>query len=324
MPMMPSEWANLCFDAAAVTSRAHFSTMHGPIDAWFRQTPGHDGIFGTTAFTAQPSRDRAEWLVVSDEPSPGLRSRIPVERRILFLGEPPEIKSYPPSYLNQFGVVVGPVSLPGYRGSQVHQQPALPWHYGLNRAFTWQEFCADKPKSRAISVFCTDKRLTAQQERRLRFVEELKRRFGDLVHHYGNGFEPIDEKADGLAPYRMTVVLENNTRDEFWTEKLADAYLGHCFPIYAGGRIGRRDFDPRARLDIDVSDIDASLRDVERLIGTFDFAAFEDTIRDQRRKVMLDHNLFAVADRLIRARRHRKGLLPRAQKIRQSYDRFRK
>ena len=167
-------------------------------------------------------------------------------------------------------------------------------------------------------MFCSDKRLTRQQETRLRFVEDLKRTFGDLVEHYGNGFQAIEEKADGLAPFRMTVVLENNSHDEFWTEKLGDAYLGHCFPIYAGGRVPRRDFDPAARLDIDLNDRDAALRAVEKLVDSFDFPALEDAIRRQRRDVMMRHNLFAVADRLIKARSRRKGLLLRAKRVRQS------
>jgi len=316
-PISP-EWASLRFDPANVTDRAHFSTVHGPLEAWFRQTPAHDGVFGTTAFSGQPTGHSSEWLVVCDEPEHGLRSRIPVERRILFLGEPPEVKVYPPAYLNQFGIVVGPIPLPGFTGCQVHQQSALPWYYGFKTPVSWAELAADKEKTRALSVFCSDKRLTPQQEIRLRFVEDLKRTFGDLVEHYGNGFRHVEDKAEGLAPFRMTVVLENNTHDEFWTEKLGDAYLGHCFPIYAGGRIARRDFDPRARLDIDLSDRGAALRAVERLVERFDFPAFENLIRKQRHDVMMRHNLFAVADRLINARRHRKGLLLRAKRVRQS------
>jgi hypothetical protein len=311
-------WADLRFDPADVTRWAHFCTVHGPMEVWFRQTPDQDGIFGRTAFGAEPTGHAAEWLVVCDEPPPGLRSRVPLDRRILFLGEPPSIKVYPASYLNQFGIVVGPIPLPGYKGCQIRQHSSLPWHYGRSRRFTWRELAENKNKSRMVSVFCSSKMINLQQALRIRFVEELKKRFGSLVQHFGNGFRQVEDKADGLAPFRYTVVLENNILDGFWTEKLADAYIGHCFPIYAGGKIPAADFDPLARLEIDLFDADASLRAIERLIRTFDVDGCRARIRKQRRRVMLHHNFFAVASRIIEARLDRTGRLRWPARIRQS------
>ena len=311
-------WADIYFDPAKITSRAHFATEHGPIATWFRQTPGHDGVFGKTAFTAEASGDSGEWLVVCDEPSVGLRSRIPRERRILFLGEPPSIKVYAASYLNQFGIVVGPVDLPGYKGFHVRQHASLPWHYGRSRVFSWRELAAHNEKSRLLSVFCSDKTLNMHQMLRIRFVDKLKAHFGSSIEHYGNGFRPIGEKADGLSPFRYTIVLENNRDAGFWTEKLADAYLGGCFPVYAGGKIPSEDFDPRSRLEIDLFKSDNALRAIENLIETADSDDRSNSLREQRRRVMLEHNLFAVASRLIEARRDSTGLLPRAVDIARS------
>jgi hypothetical protein len=197
----PPDWADIYFDPADIASRAHFTTEHGPIDTWIRQTPGHNGIFRRTVFGGEASGDHDEWLVVCDEPPAKLRSRIPVERRILFLGEPPSIKIYPTSYLNQFGLVVGPFALPGYEGCHIRQHASLPWHYGRSRPFSWRELAADKEKSRTISVFCSSKRLNMQQALRIRFVDELKAHFGPRIEHFGHGFRPIEEKADGLSPF---------------------------------------------------------------------------------------------------------------------------
>lgn len=311
-------WADIYFDPKKISSRARFASEHGPIATWFRQTPGHDGVFGQTAFTEQESRHPGEWLVVCDEPPVGLRSQIPSQRRILFVGEPPSIKVYPPWYLNQFGIVVGPIGLQGYKGTQVRQHGSLPWHYGRSRAFSWPELEADKVKSRLISVFCSDKTFNMHQVLRIRFVDKLKAHFGASIEHFGNGFRPIREKADGLSPFRYTIVLENNRDPGFWTEKLADAYLGGCFPIYAGGKIPSEDFDARSRLEIDLFKSDDALRAIENLIETANFDDLNKGIREQRRRVMLEHNLFAVAGRLIEARRGDTGLLPRAVEIARS------
>lgn len=297
--------------------RAHFATLHGPIDAWFRQTPAHDGLFGETWFGSEPVDDAAEWLVVCDDPPDGFQTRIPRERRILFLGEPIAIKTYALSYLNQFGTVVGPTPFPNYRGRRVLQHSALPWHYGKNRPLSWERVVMDKEKRAAISVFCSNKMLTRQQTSRIVFVGQLIRRFGDLVEHFGAGFRSLPEKADGLDPYRYTVALENNLEDGFWTEKLGDAYLGHCFPIYAGGAIPADDFDPAARLDIDVRDPDTAFRRIEALLESRTFERSQSLIRAQRMRVMLEHNLFAVADRILARSDGPRGLLPgRARLVR--------
>ena len=38
----------------------------------------------------------------------------------------------------------------------------------------------------------------------------------------------------GLYPYKWSIVLENSQESNYWTEKLADAYLSWCIPIYWG------------------------------------------------------------------------------------------
>ena len=274
--------------------------MHGPVERWFRQTPAHDGRFGATQFSGDPCGHAEEWLIVCDDPPRGFRTRVPRKRRVLFLGEPPAIKSYATAYLNQYGTVIGPAVIRGYDGRHIVQHSALPWHYGRARPISWDGLAMDKEKRAEISVFCSSKAVTRQQVRRIAFVAELKRHFGAIVDHFGKGEHELPEKADGLDPYRYTVVLENNLEDDFWTEKLADAYLGHCFPIYSGGRISPRDFDPAARLDIDICDPANAFRSIEALLESRAFERCEPLIREQRKRVMSEHNFFAVADRLIR------------------------
>lgn len=281
--------------------RAQLATIHGPIANWFRQTPAGDGIFGATQFSEAGSGDADEWLVTCDALPDGFATRIPRQRRILFLGEPPEIKTYQPDFLNQFGTVVGPLALPAYRGRHLRQHSALPWHYGKARPMRWADYAADKPKDLLLSVFCSDKAHTPQQRLRMAFVDRLKQEFGSALQHFGNGFHPLDEKADGLDRFRYTLVLENNLRDGFWTEKLADAYLGHCLPIYAGGRIPQADFDPAARIEIDLGAPDAAVAAIAALLREDPFGRLEPLLRAQRRRLMLEHNFFAVADRIIAA-----------------------
>ena len=58
--------------------------------------------------------------------------------------------------------------------------------------------------------------------------------FPGQIDLFGRGFKEIGDKADVIGPYRYHLVLENSACPHFWTEKLADAYLGYCLPIFSG------------------------------------------------------------------------------------------
>jgi hypothetical protein len=54
------------------------------------------------------------------------------------------------------------------------------------------------------------------------------------VEHGSLGYQPFDVKTDGLAPYRYSVVIENCQEQNYFTEKLVDAFLCKTVPIYRG------------------------------------------------------------------------------------------
>lgn len=53
----------------------------------------------------------------------------------------------------------------------------------------------------------------------------------DLV---GTGYKPLVNKADGLAPYHYSVVIENCQERGYFTEKIIDALLLKTVPVYWG------------------------------------------------------------------------------------------
>jgi Glycosyltransferase family 10 (fucosyltransferase) C-term len=151
-------------------------------------------------------------------------------------------------YTNQFGVAIGPPELKKFRGRHIRAQPCMPWwfgndgcYFGLSRPLNFDELCALSftDKKCAISVVCSSRQGTEQHNRRLAFVTALKEELGDTLHWFGNGINPVRDKSEAIVPYRYHLVLENNIIPHFWTEKLADAFLGDSFPIVAGGTGGR-------------------------------------------------------------------------------------
>lgn len=98
-------------------------------------------------------------------------------------------------------------------------------------------------KTRMTSLIASAKRDTTGH--RLRHeVADWVRQTGRDVDIMGRGYTPFEVKADGLAPYRFSVVIENVREQNYFSEKLVDAVLCQTVPIYWGCPNLDRFFDP--------------------------------------------------------------------------------
>ena len=61
----------------------------------------------------------------------------------------------------------------------------------------------------------------------------------------GRGYQPFKDKEDGLLPYHYSIVIENCQEEDYYTEKLLDAMLCDCLPIYWGCPNIASHFDPK-------------------------------------------------------------------------------
>lgn len=310
-----------------------FSTVHQPWP-YFRQTPGGKGVVGEVQFTLDAAAAcGADYLVVYDEPDGTLVTDVPKNRRILFVTEPPGIRSYHSSYLRQFGTVVTPYLLRGFGFRQVIRHTALPWHFGID--FNASEPCATAldwdtlssmpwpEKSRPISVITSTKAILPRHRERLAFIERLRREFGDAIDIFGRGFREIGDKADAILPYRFHIVLENNSIDHFWTEKLADAYLGFSMPLAVGSSNLGRYFPQGSFLELDINDMDEAVRKMRAAIDSNIDIGARAEILEGRRRVLEEHNLFFAIPALIRELGLSSSRRPAARRrvlLRQSHD----
>ena len=68
---------------------------------------------------------------------------------------------------------------------------------------------------------------------RYQFTQQLKREAPKL-EIFGHGLRPIQYKSEALEDYKFHLAIENYRGPHHWTEKLADAFLAGCCPIYYG------------------------------------------------------------------------------------------
>jgi hypothetical protein len=91
----------------------------------------------------------------------------------------------------------------------------------------------DTTKHRMCSLIASEK--AKQTGHKLRHaVVAWVRATGQDVEIMGRGYRPFAEKAEGLAPFRYSIVIENSREPNYFTEKLIDAMLCNTIPIYWG------------------------------------------------------------------------------------------
>jgi hypothetical protein len=284
--------------------------------AWLRLSPGGSGVWGDCHFDFSPRLERYDWLVVYDD----LPASHPLERlacdpshTILVTNEPPSIKLYEPAYTAQFAHVITsqPAADLPHPGRIEHPSTLL-WYYGLHLGAGrgYDDLRGPPPvKTADLSTVCSSKRQGHTLHRlRFDFTHALKKRLPGL-EIFGHGVRPITDKAEALEPYRYHVVFENHHAPVHWTEKLADAFLAGCLPIYHGCPDAARWFPAESFVRFDPYDVEGSARLIEGLIAEDAHTRRLPAILEARRRVLEEHNLLAV---LARAIGHHPGTSPGA------------
>ncbi len=95
----------------------------------------------------------------------------------------------------------------------------------------WRDL--DVTKARMTSLIASNKRSQEGHVLRHAIVDWAGDAKVDL-DVMGRGYKPFGAKAEGLAPYRYSVVIENVREVNYFTEKLVDAVLCQTVPIYWG------------------------------------------------------------------------------------------
>lgn len=268
-----------------------------------RQTPGKAGVWDDCVFFVNQQVQECDWWVIYEDLLSPETSSCPVGHVVLITGEPPILKQYPPTFLAQFGVVITchpKLAHPNI----VRTQQSLPWHIGARRHGQanlgfWLDYdqlrsLSPPAKSKCISVISSDKDLTEGHRRRLAFVRRLAEHFKERLDVFGRGIQEIGDKWEALAEYQYHIVLENSAVPHYWTEKLADAYLGWTYPLYYGCPNLEEYFPPSAFLRIDIMDPEASIEKIEQAIAQQTYERQLDRIVQSRDLVLERYNLFAV------------------------------
>ncbi len=282
--------------------------------SWLRHFPGGRTVWGNCEYTMDYQARAYDWLVVYSEFPPIGNERFslweevlacPRERTIFIMNEPSSIKVYGSDFLKQFGWVITAqepevVNHPG----AIFKQSGYRWFYGAANGLGYDEMAKNIPiqKTSLISTVCSAKRQKhTLHAARYDFTWQLKKDLPEL-EIYGRGVRPIDDKAEALDSFRYHLAIENFSGPHHWSEKLSDAFLGLSLPFYHGCPNAADYFPKESLVPINIRDYAGSLKVIRQAISEGWYEQRLPALLEARRRVMEEHQLFAMVSREIEAR----------------------
>ena len=284
-----------------------------PSRIWERELP--EGLIQKYVHTPEPVD--ADIHVVY-----GLRSSLKIPNawnRVVFVAaEPPEIRKYNLQVLARYRLVLAP-SFSYLRGLPNYSEisAVAPWwvgtgaggtdHYDEKKigvSLTRGDFARPMvPKRDLLSVIVSTKARTPLQEQRLRLVDYLENKLGN-IEVWGESRRFAEDKADVLKSSRYHLAVENSQHPGYWTEKLSDPLLMANYVFYQGDPHVGKIFDEDAIAVIDSYDVDGSYRVISERMASGAWGLSSEA-REKNLRILLERESFhRVIDRVVSEMRH--------------------
>lgn len=97
-------------------------------------------------------------------------------------------------------------------------------------------------KTKFMSIIVSNKTMTQDHMFRHELVKAIKDN-NLSVDIYGRGINTLEDKADGLNPYKFSIALENCQIDEYVSDKIYDLFVTNCLPVYRGCNASKKKFN---------------------------------------------------------------------------------
>lgn len=274
-----------------------------------RQLPEGGFVWKGYEFVINQPCDKAEfWVVYSKGNRQEEACKVAPENTLFITGEPDSVYHYSQGFVKQFGKVLS--CQKGLKHKNlVPSQPAQPWHIGkqtirdretgkesqesVEYTQNYDSLKVSAPeKTKLMSIITSNKAFTKGHRERIAFVMKLKEHYGDKLDLFGWGFNDFENKWDVIAPYKYHIAIENCSTPHYWTEKLADSYLGNAFPFYIGCQNVGDYFSKDAYRMLNIHDAEGAIKIIDKAISE-DLATKNAAAVEAAKQLVLDkYNLF--------------------------------
>jgi hypothetical protein len=239
------------------------------IQPYLRQTPHNSGIWGNYRFFVNEPVEQCDyWVIFGNLEKNKELCYCPPDNTIFITGESPSFTHYDQQFLDQFSHIISCHKELKHKNLYNYIQ-GHPWF--VNKSYDELMAIDFVKKIKEISIITSNKTVSKGHKNRYEFALKLKEHFGDRLDLYGNGISTFQDKWDVLAPYKYSVVIENDKYDDWITEKLFDCYLAHTFPIYFGGGNLSKYYNKQSYAEINISDLEGAIKTIELILDQDDF-----------------------------------------------------
>ena len=233
-------------------------------------------------------------------------------KKIIYIQqEPPEVKLPNKDVLDYSQLAISPFDI-DHDIKQIIAPPVLQWTYDINaemkknlgHKYSFSEkssnledkLYADIPqKTKLCSMIVSSKALVQGQRDRINFTADIMEHFKNKIDYYGFGIKELKNKKDAIDPYLFSIAIENSQHENYWTEKIADVYLGHTMPIYHGCANIDNYFPSKSLVNINIYNKDEAIAKIEDCLNN-PSEVYNSAVFDARRKILLEYNMFKMLE----------------------------
>ena len=265
-------------------------------------TPVYSSVWQGITFTNEPI-EHCDYVVFSNTIPYDVVVNCPKENIWLIMHEPPaknEHRWFHKAYQHCYRVYTSDTSLQSK--NIVHSHAVMSWLVGKNYEFLVNCPVPDKPKQ--LSWVTSNLNWLPGHQKRLNFLEGLRQSVEfDL---WGRGFNPIEDKWDGIAPYRYSLAVENYSNSYYWTEKIADCFLSYTMPIYYGCTNISSYFPPESYISIDINQPEEAIEIIKDAVISDRWSRNRDAIIHSRELVLNKYQIFPFLREAVQEHEERK------------------
>ncbi len=268
-----------------------------------RQTPGGDGAWDGIRFTCDPNGECDAAIILNHAIEPASVHCSP-DNVWALMQEPylPDAFSWMAKGHERYAQVFTHHPSDEREPKYVRSQPAVPWH--VNKTYDELKNIGVPEKCKDLSWITSNLMGFPGHRLRMDFLAHLKTHAFPM-DVYGKGIRYIEDKWDGLAPYRYSLAVENSSGPDYWTEKVADCFLSWTVPIYYGCTNLEDYFPPGSFVRIDISRPDDAMQIIRATVSSGDWAARQGAVAEARKLVLEKYQFFPHVHSLIM--RHHKA-----------------
>lgn len=264
------------------------NTDNGLASNFSQQMPGGSNKWGNYQFHINDDIDICDyWVVYGDLDQKTTVTS--VYGSIFILSELTGNKQWDLRFLSQFDLVLGCQDHIEH-ANYITTQYVCPWQ--IKKSYDELVRLLPPTKLSNLSAVISDMTWKQGHKKRFAFVNQLKGHFKDNLNWFGRGNTFVNDKSEGIEPFRYSIAIENTQTENYWTEKIMDCFLCYTMPIYSGcTNIG--DFFPKGSyISLDMTNLSKSITIIENAIETDLYSKNLPLIIEARNRVLNEFQFF--------------------------------